>query len=260
MNEPAPFQLDTVLPQQLDQDGDGALGEFELRLMARVLRGAAFQLSDAAQLRARLLNVSSEVGQQGVISELTLRGAPDVLSELKHKLGRRPKNRTQQGDSSEAQFVMLTDNVTDSTARLDELRLRPPKFLCINDDMEEGLDGSLQLLRDFYRSLLPQPSPFELPPSQPHPQADGRVLELSELQHPVSDRRLETLTVGLLAAGLVLLRLMCPIGLPSPISMEQVWSPLAVLPASVRAARLLQPLGWMLDPARTRRIQTRPRE
>uniref|UniRef100_A0A182P6I9 LNR domain-containing protein n=1 Tax=Anopheles epiroticus TaxID=199890 RepID=A0A182P6I9_9DIPT len=63
-------------------------------------------------------------------------------------------------------FKMLTSNITQVVDALDELRKTPKKFNCINDNLTEDRSEDNQLitalLEDFYLSLFPARSSFEL--------------------------------------------------------------------------------------------------
>lgn len=63
-------------------------------------------------------------------------------------------------------FKMLTSNITQVVDALDELRKNPKKFNCINDNLSEDNPEENQLisalLEDFYLSLFPVRSQFEL--------------------------------------------------------------------------------------------------
>nr|XP_012221033.1 PREDICTED: N-acetylglucosamine-1-phosphotransferase subunits alpha/beta [Linepithema humile] len=64
-------------------------------------------------------------------------------------------------------FEMLTSNVSLTVQLLDEIRKDPKKFICLNDDMDPIRRPENEvvraLLNDFYRSLYPLRSTFELP-------------------------------------------------------------------------------------------------
>lgn len=71
------------------------------------------------------------------------------------------------GDGSVA-FKMLRSNESHLEAELDSLRKNPKKFICLNDNFDHTGNRTLelrlrQILKDFYTSLFPAPSPFELP-------------------------------------------------------------------------------------------------
>ncbi|XP_076162646.1 N-acetylglucosamine-1-phosphate transferase subunits alpha and beta isoform X4 [Ptiloglossa arizonensis] len=64
-------------------------------------------------------------------------------------------------------FEMLTSNVSLTVQLLDEIRRDPKKFICLNDDMDPLRRSENEIVRallnDFYRSLYPLRSTFELP-------------------------------------------------------------------------------------------------
>ncbi|XP_057667171.1 N-acetylglucosamine-1-phosphotransferase subunits alpha/beta isoform X1 [Diorhabda carinulata] len=64
-------------------------------------------------------------------------------------------------------FVMLNSNISDVVGNLDEIRRNRKKFVCLNDNLDESKFSENELVRavlyDFYLSLFPQPSKFELP-------------------------------------------------------------------------------------------------
>ncbi|XP_017756705.1 PREDICTED: N-acetylglucosamine-1-phosphotransferase subunits alpha/beta [Eufriesea mexicana] len=64
-------------------------------------------------------------------------------------------------------FEMLTSNVSLTVQLLDEIRKDPKKFICLNDDMDPLQRSENEIVRallnDFYRSLYPLRSTFELP-------------------------------------------------------------------------------------------------
>lgn len=63
-------------------------------------------------------------------------------------------------------FEMLTSNVSLTVQLLDEIRRDPKKFICLNDDMDPIRHTENEIVRallnDFYRSLYPLRSTFEL--------------------------------------------------------------------------------------------------
>ena len=65
-------------------------------------------------------------------------------------------------------FKMIHNNVTQALNMLDWVRKNRRKFICINDDLDHDREDAKlvrRLLKDFYESLLPIPSQFELKPN-----------------------------------------------------------------------------------------------
>lgn len=66
-------------------------------------------------------------------------------------------------------LLQVGNNLTSVMKRLDDMRAKGPKFICLNDDMNKTGDASgaiLDTLKAFYLTLLPEPCPFELPPGE----------------------------------------------------------------------------------------------
>lgn len=63
-------------------------------------------------------------------------------------------------------FKMINENASLVLQQLDWVRKNQRKFICINDNIDhnkEGADVARMVLRDFYESMFPVPSQFELP-------------------------------------------------------------------------------------------------
>ncbi|KAJ4457447.1 putative N-acetylglucosamine-1-phosphotransferase subunits alpha/beta [Paratrimastix pyriformis] len=62
-------------------------------------------------------------------------------------------------------FVMVRDNETTMQSRFDDILFKRSKFVCLNDDMNSSNINPLVVdaWRNFYETLLPLPSSFELP-------------------------------------------------------------------------------------------------
>jgi hypothetical protein len=66
-------------------------------------------------------------------------------------------------------FEMINDNLTDTVSQLDSIRQRQPKFICVNDNMKSPSKELEIALKDFYLSLFPKSSMFELPEGKRNP-------------------------------------------------------------------------------------------
>ena len=78
---------------------------------------------------------------------------------------------------------MITDNFNETMNKLDSIRARRTKFICINDDMHDAGPDLLQLLQDFFQSYYPIPSPVELPPSEENPFDYLDDIKAASLEH-----------------------------------------------------------------------------
>jgi hypothetical protein len=71
----------------------------------------------------------------------------------------------------EVEFYMVPDNATKVSRRLDEIRAKQPKFVCLNDDMNKTGAApveTVKALHDFYVSYFPAACPFENPDDRPN--------------------------------------------------------------------------------------------
>lgn len=98
----------------------------------------------------------------------------------------------------QVEFYMVGNNYTSVQARLDEIREKMPKFICLNDDMNKTHAPDPRLLtalRDFYISYFPKPSPFELPPGKRNPYLyiDELRAHLKQTRSLFSPQRLQDL-------------------------------------------------------------------
>ena len=84
-------------------------------------------------------------------------------------------------------FKMIKNNATRVLKQLDEIRKNKKKFICLNDNIEhDKVNASVVkgILVDFYESLFPTPSQFELPNN-----LKNRFLYVDELKLWKSEER-----------------------------------------------------------------------
>lgn len=78
----------------------------------------------------------------------------------------RHKYKSEEVGLEQVDFYMVPDNTTKVKKRLDELRSKGPKFICLNDDMNKTHDppaATIEALHNFYTGYVPLACPFELP-------------------------------------------------------------------------------------------------
>jgi hypothetical protein len=79
------------------------------------------------------------------------------------------KNKFEILDTDEVAFIMIGTNSTDVLRAIDGIRMKKQRFICLNDNMNHSDPRSLdviKVLQDFYKSIVPLPSTFELPPNK----------------------------------------------------------------------------------------------
>jgi UDP-N-acetylglucosamine-lysosomal-enzyme len=77
--------------------------------------------------------------------------------------------RFELSDGDEVAFVMVRTNATNVLHSIDGIRQRKQKFVCLNDNLNHSNPHAQEVLtvvKDFYESLFPHPSPFELPDNE----------------------------------------------------------------------------------------------
>ena len=126
------------------------------------------------------------------------------------------------GDEDVA-FHMIRDNATAVLRQLDNIRGKKKKFVCLNDNIDHSQkDAELikALLVDFYESLFPIPSQFELPQGYMN-----RFLHVSELEEFMKERDIVKFWTNIILVVLVsavffsifpgilfyLIQLLCPL-------------------------------------------------
>ena len=58
---------------------------------------------------------------------------------------------------------MIDEDLVKTQSKLDSIRARRPKFVCVNDDVKEANEELGKILHDFYESFFAVRSRFELP-------------------------------------------------------------------------------------------------
>jgi hypothetical protein len=146
------------------------------------------------------------------VARVSLEACPRVLDKLLEHFSERPKYKHEEiVESPEVAFLMISTNQTNLEEKLDGVRVRRHKFICLNDNMnhaDKHNHDSIHKLQEFYRSLYPLPSPFELPADKPN-----AVLYIDELSAELRQVRYDRMLVVL--GGLVLCGVLCCVWLAS---------------------------------------------
>lgn len=248
IHQPADFELDAQFNDELDLDGDGRLNKNEIKVFAWILYGRNTRVTDADldELQEYLQNCTLVDIQQRVddgakvssaelamledavaaqdeeelraallevpITVRSIRACPDVYNKMQSLAVSHRKYKHEVVGLNEVEFYMVQDNWTVAKDRLDGIRAKMPKFICLNDDIKtpDPDPKIFETLKEFYESYFPVPSPFELPPEQYH-----LHLWLDELQAAPSSspgfyqtvRSIALLVLFVSVAGIVLRRL-----------------------------------------------------
>ena len=183
MSEPLNSSIDELFAE-VDIDKSGVLSDRELRILAtriydlpidlRTLEGLERTIINCSRQNATSLSVEPNSNQWEVyydkqMPQVTLelvKTCPVITDTFQKQLKSRTKYEFEVVGEDEIIFKMLNSNVSRVVAILDEIRQKPRKFICLNDniDYEQTSAKTVKVvLRDFYESFFPKPSRFELP-------------------------------------------------------------------------------------------------
>eukprot|EP00051_Salpingoeca_urceolata_P021146 m.326553 g.326553 ORF g.326553 m.326553 type:complete len:1341 (-) comp19743_c0_seq1:120-4142(-) len=174
-----PFDL-TEEFKRMDVDGDGVLTVHELRtLVTRIYplpttleHWQEFEqtLLDCAHYQPPMYTLGVGVGPDAVevwVSEQMIASCEPLLKKILEYSGKkkRYKHEIIPEDQQEVAFLMVRNNATNVQTDLDGLRKDPKKFICLNDNIDHRKASAADVVRviqDFYQSLFPLRSQFEL--------------------------------------------------------------------------------------------------
>ncbi|XP_046382751.1 N-acetylglucosamine-1-phosphotransferase subunits alpha/beta [Ischnura elegans] len=116
-----------------------------------------------------------------VVTKALIVGCHPIQEILTKKFGKHHRFKFQVVGDEEVAFKMLSSDLNSAIAQLDDIRKKPRKFVCLNDNLDPRLPKNNEkvriLLQDLFEALFPKPSSFELPPEY-----RNRFLKMSELQ------------------------------------------------------------------------------
>lgn len=184
---------------EIDTDHSGVLSDREIRTLATRIHELPLSLQDLTGLEQMLINCSKTLptnltqlhtvnptqeayydpSMPPVTKGLILNCKP--ITERIHKAFRdQNKYKFEIMGEEEIAFKMVRTNVSHVVGQLDDIRKNPKKFVCLNDNIDHGHKDAATVkavLRDFYESMFPLPSQFELPREY-----RNRFLHMDELQ------------------------------------------------------------------------------
>uniref|UniRef100_A0A8C4H064 N-acetylglucosamine-1-phosphotransferase subunits alpha/beta n=1 Tax=Dicentrarchus labrax TaxID=13489 RepID=A0A8C4H064_DICLA len=184
---------------EIDTDHSGVLSDREIRTLATRIHELPLSLQDLTGLEQMLINCSKTLptnltqlhlvnptqeayydpSMPPVTKGLILHCKP--ITERIHKAFRdQNKYKFEIMGEEEIAFKMVRTNVSHVVGQLDDIRKNPRKFICLNDNIDHSHKDAATVkavLRDFYESMFPLPSQFELPREY-----RNRFLHMEELQ------------------------------------------------------------------------------
>ncbi|CAJ1054756.1 N-acetylglucosamine-1-phosphotransferase subunits alpha/beta isoform X2 [Xyrichtys novacula] len=184
---------------EIDTDHSGVLSDREIRTLATRIHELPLSLQDLTGLEQMLINCSKSLptnltqlhlvnptqeayydpSMPPVTKGLILHCKP--ITERIHKAFKdQNKYKFEIMGEEEIAFKMVRTNVSHVVGQLDDIRKNPRKFICLNDNIDHSHKDAATVkavLRDFYESMFPLPSQFELPREY-----RNRFLHMEELQ------------------------------------------------------------------------------
>ncbi|XP_043943686.1 N-acetylglucosamine-1-phosphotransferase subunits alpha/beta isoform X2 [Protopterus annectens] len=170
---------------EVDTDQSGILSDREIRTLATRIHELPLSLQDLTSLEHMLINCSKvlppNITQVDSVSPtqeayydpnlppvtkgLVLNCKP-VTDAIRKAYKDKNKYRFEIMGEDELAFKMIRTNVSHVVGQLDDIRKNPRKFICLNDNIDhkhKDAQTVKAVLRDFYESMFPIPSQFELP-------------------------------------------------------------------------------------------------
>ncbi|XP_072123501.1 N-acetylglucosamine-1-phosphotransferase subunits alpha/beta isoform X2 [Mobula birostris] len=179
-----PLNLSDVF-DEIDTDRSGILSDREIRTLATRIHELPLSLQDLTSLEQMLINCSKvlptnetqidrvpptqeayyDPNLPPVTKGLVINCKP-VTDRIRKAYKDKNKYKFEIMGEEEIAFKMIRTNVSHVVGQLDDIRRNPRKFICLNDNIDHNhKDGATvkAVLRDFYESLFPVASQFELP-------------------------------------------------------------------------------------------------
>ncbi|XP_067111161.1 N-acetylglucosamine-1-phosphotransferase subunits alpha/beta isoform X3 [Osmerus mordax] len=184
---------------EIDTDHSGVLSDREIRTLATRIHELPLSLQDLTGLEQMLINCSKmlpanltqlhmvnptqeayyDPSMPPVTKGLVIHCKP-IIERIQKAFRDQNKYKFEIMGEEELAFKMVRTNVSHVVGQLDDIRKNPRKFICLNDNIDHSHKdaGTVKaVLRDFYESMFPLASQFELPREY-----RNRFLHMGELQ------------------------------------------------------------------------------
>ncbi|XP_055483778.1 N-acetylglucosamine-1-phosphotransferase subunits alpha/beta isoform X1 [Psammomys obesus] len=198
MSAVQPLNVSQVF-DEVDTDQSGVLSDREIRTLATRVHDLPLSLQDLTGLEHMLINCSkmlpANITQLNNIpptqeayydpnlppvTKSLVTNCKPVTDKIHKAYKDKNKYRFEIMGEEEIAFKMIRTNVSHVVGQLDDIRKNPRKFVCLNDNIDHNHKDAQTVkavLRDFYESMFPIPSQFELPREY-----RNRFLHMHELQ------------------------------------------------------------------------------
>nr|XP_014436515.1 N-acetylglucosamine-1-phosphotransferase subunits alpha/beta [Pelodiscus sinensis] len=198
MSAVQPLNISQVF-DEVDTDQSGILSDREIRTLATRIHELPLSLQDLTGLEQMLINCSkwlpANITRINIIpptqeayydpnlppvTKNLVNNCKPVTDRIRKAYKDKNKYRFEIMGEEEIAFKMIRTNVSHVVGQLDDIRKNPRKFVCLNDNIDHSHKDAQTVkavLRDFYESMFPIASQFELPREY-----RNRFLHMQELQ------------------------------------------------------------------------------
>ncbi|XP_019750610.1 N-acetylglucosamine-1-phosphotransferase subunits alpha/beta-like [Hippocampus comes] len=165
-----------------DKDHSGVLSDSEIQALATSIHQQPLKPKDLTRLKNQLIDCSKtlpndvrelepsqEVFRDQKMSQVTkelIMNCKPIIDRIRSTFPDQKKYKYTVMGKEEIHFKLLHSDVAEADRIFDDVRQRPRKFICMNDDLDYTQSTAKQVqnkLAKFYQSMFPRPSQFELP-------------------------------------------------------------------------------------------------
>ncbi|XP_077401637.1 N-acetylglucosamine-1-phosphotransferase subunits alpha/beta-like isoform X2 [Vanacampus margaritifer] len=175
-----------------DKDHSGVLSDNEIQDLAMQIYKQQLKPEDLTRLKNQLINCSQSLpkevsqihrakpSQKSQVTEELFMNCKPVTDRIRSTFADQKKYKYKALNSDEVHFKMIHNDLAEVEHIFDDIHRHPKKFVCINDDIDHTKSNAMGVkkkLMEFYQSMLPQPSQFEL-----HKDMPNKFLHMDELR------------------------------------------------------------------------------
>jgi hypothetical protein len=145
---------------RLDSDGSNHLDENEWRTLWLILHEPPLD-------EGKMVDKWNAISENGTVAMTRerLADSPDLYAQLQKAISSKARNPTDIKDTDEVGFVMVRNNDSSLVERLDGIRRKRHKHICLNDNLHHDSPDTPKVKETvlrFYQALLPKRCSFEL--------------------------------------------------------------------------------------------------
>lgn len=159
--------------KEIDIDGNNFLNENEIKSMC-VLIQEKCEKEKVKEMVVEILN-STDAGRKQLecnssfVIDFDIWKPSIAANNTLASFNQRKKYKHEVEGTEEVAFLMVNNDDMELESKMDGIRKKKHKFVCLNDNLDHFNSTTpmiKQMLVDFYLSLFPHPSSFELPPGK----------------------------------------------------------------------------------------------